>query len=595
MARFPEDRLTPAVVVALFTVFTWTAAPSVGWLDGGELVASAWDAGLSHPPGQPLPTLLWRAVMLLPLGSIALRATLVSAAALAACAWPLAVLVRHLLPRRRAPAEVLVLPALCLATLTGFAPWTQAVRAEVYAPQLALALGVLAALVHGWSADDGGWRRAALIATALFALSCATHPLLAAGLLPPLLFGVLRRARSLDATTALALAGVLVVGAGFYLYLPLRSLARPDLAWGQPHTLGGFVAVVSGRAFAHNFSPSDEGLLGDNALILARVVARDVGALLAVAAAVAAGWALAAGRRGLLLLAVLAVAGNVGTVLLQNKVFATNPDLHGYLALTTVLIGAAGIAALFAGLRVLWARGRAVLPLVLAAALLGVLGLSALATASRVSLAGNWLPEMAARGRMDPLPPGAVLVTSGNSSAFVAWYLDRVERRRPDLVCLHRTLLGHVHYEQYLRRRHGDPPAGLDTARVRRSASAALAAGRGPVGLEIRAPDLGLAPRLVPAGRIMLLYPRDVALAPALEAHEALRQRWLAPPDDRWMRADPEAAMVEAYERLNLAAYYHQRGEEALVRAELAAIDDVVPGFDEPLPEPVGADAWRER
>jgi hypothetical protein len=38
-----------------------------------------------------------------------------------------------------------------------------------------------------------------------------------------------------------------------------------------------------------------------------------------------------------------------------------------------------------------------------------------------------------------------VLLTSGNDTAFLWTYLQAVERRRPDVIAVHRVLLGHPH------------------------------------------------------------------------------------------------------------------------------------------------------
>jgi hypothetical protein len=53
--------------------------------------------------------------------------------------------------------------------------------------------------------------------------------------------------------------------------------------------------------------------------------------------------------------------------------------------------------------------------------------------------------------------------------------------------------------------------------------------------------------------------------------------------------------MVEAYERLFLAAYFRERDRPDLVEAELDGIRTIIPGFDEPLPVPAEPDGWRPR
>src|SRR5262245_20285996 len=80
----------PALLVAagLFVIFALGACPTIYVGDSGELVAAVHGLGIPHPPGSPLYVLagkLW--TLLPPVGSIAYRMSLFSAAcAAAACA-----------------------------------------------------------------------------------------------------------------------------------------------------------------------------------------------------------------------------------------------------------------------------------------------------------------------------------------------------------------------------------------------------------------------------------------------------------------------------------------------------------------------------
>ncbi len=583
-----------ALATALWFVFLLTAAPSVGWLDGGELVAASWDLGVSHPPGQPLPTLLWRGVMCIPLGSIAYRATLLSCLFASVCVWPLWLLVRPLVGALQRSLRLPVVGLAVVGCLTAFAPWTQAVRAELYALQLFLALSVLAFLAEGLRARGAERARPLVMMTAFFGLSCATHPLLAAGLLPAVivgLIGVLRHGRPPGMAWS---AVVLLLAASLYLYLPLRSLAQPDLAWGLPHTVSGFIDVITGRAFAHNFSGDDGGTWMSNVGLLGGVLMRDVRPALFLIAPLGAVAVWMAGRKWLVSVAVVAVLGNLGTVIFQNKVFTTNPDLHGYLALSTVLIALLAVCGVALAFRAVAGRARTVVPSGAAWALLGILALSAVPVGMQVNLAPNWLPEMAARARIDGLPPGTVLVTSGNSSAFVGWYLERIERRRPDLRAYHRVMLGHPHYERYLTTRAGRIGGPVDSAALRADAGEALK-GSDPAAVEIRPPDLALGKRLMPAGRMMWLTHAPRAAGETEGRHRRLRQRWGPHPDDPVFLRDTEAVQVHLYERVLRASWHASVGQDAALADELQAIETIAPGFVVDLVEPADASWWRQR
>lgn len=576
----------------LFTAYVLTAAPTVDWLDVGELVAGAWDLGVSHPPGQPLPTLLWRAAMLLPLGSIAYRATLVSALCAALTAIPLTMLARQLAaplaPRLHAPFHFGVV----VAALLGFASWPQAVRAEVYAPQLLLAVGVVGAAVACSASDPARRLRAVVVMVGLLGLSGATHPLLAVGLLPPALAGLVRAGRGTLVRAAVPSAAVALAVLGLYAYLPLRALARPELAWGLPSDAGAFLGVLSGRSFAHNFSPSDGSMFLHNLGVVAGLVWDDLGPALAVLSVAGVAALVFARQRWIAAIFVLAVAGNLATVLFQNKVFASNPDLHGYLALAAVLMAATAVHAVFAALDRLAGRIGARSAVLAAYGVVGALLLNAALVGAQMDRSGAWLAEELMRSHLDDLPPGAVVLTSGNSSAFTDLHSQRIERRRPDVVRFHRTLLGHPFYELQLRTHHGTPPAGIDTAALRADARAALTDDRRVVAIEIREPDLALAPYMCPVGRMMWLFEDPV---PDASCATDLDRRWWPDTSASTFRRDPDAVQITLYEGLLRASYYRERGFDRLVELELGRLREFASVGPDDIPGPQGEDWWRNR
>ncbi len=580
------------LATGLFAVYTLTAAPTVDWLDVGELVAASWDLGVSHPPGQPLPALLWRAAMMLPLGGIAFRATLVSALCVALTAWPLLWLARRIAGELPAQFHIPFELSVCLAALLGLAVWPQAVRAEVYAPQLLLGIGVVAAAAACASEDVGRRKRAVVVMVALLGLSGATHPLLAVGLVPAACVGLARAGRGALTRALLPAAGVGAAVMGLYGYLPLRSLARPELAWGMPHTPSNFLAVLSGKAFAHNFSPADSNLFVDNVVVVSGVLARDVGPALLILAVVGGASLLVTRRLVPAAVIGLAVAGNLATVLLQNKVFASNPDLHGYLALTAVLLALLAVVAVFAGLRLLAGRIGAPRAGLAAYGVVGVLAINGALVGVQADRSGSWLAEALMRSHVDDLPPGAVVITSGNSSAFTGQFAQRIERRRPDVVRFHRTLLGHPFYELQLTSQYGDPPAAVDAAKLRADARAALTGAGRPVAVEIREPDLAWAANLRPAGRVMMLSPEPVE---ELEMDDPLLDRWWPDTTTASFQRDPDAVQVTLYEGLLRASFYEQRGRGDLVERELARLRTFAAVTRADVPSPAGEDWWRDR
>ena len=60
-------------------VYLFTLSPTVNFLDSGELITVGATAGVAHPPGYPLYTLLVILAAAIPIGDTAVRVNLVSA------------------------------------------------------------------------------------------------------------------------------------------------------------------------------------------------------------------------------------------------------------------------------------------------------------------------------------------------------------------------------------------------------------------------------------------------------------------------------------------------------------------------------------
>lgn len=428
-----RSAVAPAAVV--FAVSVLSAAPSVFWLDSGNLVASGWTMGVAHPPGEPFWLALARLAQLLPVGDIAFRTSLVSAACLALCALPLTALCRSR-DDGLSPLAGLVAPTLIIAALLGFSAQLQAVRPEVYATTLLLLLVALSAVSVG---GPRGWASLGL----LMGLGVGLHPLLCLAALPALLLaGVLRPLGDGPArpgrreVLGAGLGGL--CGLGVMLWLPLRAAARPSAAWGVPDSPSRFIDVLLARNFSRNFGGEASSFL-DNLAVVGRLWVAELVPVLLLLVLLLLYRKQASSRQTLAWVAVTALwlAGNAATILPQNKVFPSNPDLYGYLC-----IGAVGTLPL--ALRALRGLGRPALAVAVLLLLLQVgQGLQA-------SASSNFLPRTFAAGQSAGLPPGSILMTSGNDTAFTWGYLQRVERRRSDLVLLHRVLLGHEHENQRL-------------------------------------------------------------------------------------------------------------------------------------------------
>ncbi len=412
------------------------------WLDSGSLVASAWTMGVAHPPGEPLWLAFARIAQLIPVGDIAFRATLLSALCLALCVLPLSALLRGSLlaePAEGTQPRRWVGSLLILAALLGFSAQLQAGRPEVYAMTALLLLSALMV------AARGGLRGGCMVGL-LLGLGVGLHPLLCAAATPALLLAALLRPRLEEGMSFVRRpAGHIILGAGLgglvglgvMAWLPLRAVAAPASAWGVPDNLSRFLDVVLARNFASNFG-GDSASLWDNVGVVASVWAGELVPCLLLLLwlclrAEGAGGLSGLGRRRVwawVAITALWLAGNAGTILPQNKVFGTNPDVLGYL-----LVGMLGTLPLVGVALSSVSR--------LAPLLVSVVLFFQVADGVQSASTGNFLARTFASGQSAGLPPGAILMTSGNDTAFTWGYLQRVERRRSDLQVVHRVLLGH--------------------------------------------------------------------------------------------------------------------------------------------------------
>ncbi len=425
---------------AAFLLYAWGAAPGVEWLDAGELVAAGWSMGIAHPPGEPGYALLARAAAYLPIGEVAFRVNLLSAAAAAWVVMGVFHLCLALVGRGDGGAAAdgpALVGAAVGAMVVGLSPILveQATRAEVYAPAAALVVwgarfGVR--FVRGLSPPR---IRDALIAAFLLSLAVSVQPLVAASVALPVAVAVAwcarrRLVRLAPWALAMALLGLLALA-----YLPIRARApdRPLLVWGEPGTWEAFRAVVSGAAYGQNFAGAGFGgrFVGHLELLSEGT---GFAALLAGTTGLLFGAFTRLRGAAVLLAAMFAVVAGTAA---QRIFYPANPDVHGYLiaalafAATGVTVITVGAARLLAGPSVRSTR------LAWLLALVPVLGLAAAGPRIHVRDGGfrraddALLYWDATVGRM-PAGPGVYFANSDHA-LFPAWYERLVAGARPDI------------------------------------------------------------------------------------------------------------------------------------------------------------------
>ena len=230
-----------AFVIAL-AVYARTLLPGVSFGDWAEAQMIPARLGILHPTGYPLYLLLGKLFSLIPVGSVAYRANLLSAVAASGV-----VAVTVLIARRLGVRPVIAIGAALSLAVTGTL-WEEATFSEMNGLHLLLvALLLHRALV--WRAER---RDRDLVIGAFLGGLCASNHGLAITVVPLVILFVLVDARREIAAHPVVLvkaAGAFVLGLVPYVYLPLRAMAGPSDVYGQFLTWDGLFNLVSGAQF----------------------------------------------------------------------------------------------------------------------------------------------------------------------------------------------------------------------------------------------------------------------------------------------------------------------------------------------------------
>ena len=253
----PATVAAAASFAVTLCLYLTTMNRTIGFIDRGELAATAWTLGIPHPTGYPTLTLLgWLVTHLIPLRPVLVLNAL-AAVLVAAAVGAFTLLVDDVLGRvalQSEPRPRAVLSALG-ATLTGVSAtwWEQANGYEAYALQ-ALLLPLTVLLFLRWTDQVPGSAAAgARPVGPWFALTLGlafTAHLTTVLLAPALIVFAWNRLGGMRLLrAALRLVPAFLAGLLPYALLPLRSAQGPRFDWGGTHTLNGFLDHVSGREF----------------------------------------------------------------------------------------------------------------------------------------------------------------------------------------------------------------------------------------------------------------------------------------------------------------------------------------------------------
>ncbi len=248
-----------ALTVVTLGVYLRTLGRSVGRADTFEFQVVAYRLGIAHPTGYPLYLLLGKLFTFLPVGSVAFRVNLLSAACAAGATLLLYAALHRLAAGQTGSDNRSKAIAMLGALAFAFSPtlWSQAIEAEVYALNslfAALALWLLSTILPSQNppavSPPGSFAALAspLSVPLLFlalGLSLANH-LTTIILLPAVALALLLARPRLSWRRWALAGGLFLAGLSLYFYLPLRW---PAVHQGELMPLSTLVDWVIGGRF----------------------------------------------------------------------------------------------------------------------------------------------------------------------------------------------------------------------------------------------------------------------------------------------------------------------------------------------------------
>ncbi len=277
---FPNEQVIPthlssaqitcgiAVFLAIFFIYLKTLYPTIGLLDSGDMVSSAYNLGIPHPPGYPLYCLLGKLwLFIIPFGNIAFKMNIFSSLAASIACMMVYFIVLKVIPANANVKGIMVcLPAIAAAGILAFAStfWKQAVIAEKYTLNAAFA-AILIFILLKWQENVACKQKKILSHGYLFLFALLlgfsfTHHLQSIFLVPAGIYLVMavnwRMTPRLNWSTYLKIAALFLLPLLLYLYLPIRASINPLTNWGDPDTWEKLINHITAKQYGYYFTSS---------------------------------------------------------------------------------------------------------------------------------------------------------------------------------------------------------------------------------------------------------------------------------------------------------------------------------------------------
>ncbi len=439
-----ENIASVAVSLVCFLAYVTTLCPVVPFTDGGELAAVGVTLGIAHPTGYPLFTIFSRLAVMIPSAATQIVQLNVLAALFTAIAAGMFLKTIMVLlqtngigaKKGKGGEKVLLLAATVGSLALGFSStfWSQSAEVEVYSLHLLLVMVIVYTFLRGIDETKTGEPSRFLFLFAfVLGLSFSNH-MTTILLAPSFLYLFVRRFgfRRDAINLLLKLVPFFLLGLSLYIYLPIRSSVQPPFDWGHPATFERFIWHVTGKQYqVWMFSGWD--VAKKQLSYYANNLPSEFHWLFLGVMVVGLWEAFRRSRRLFLFLLITFVA---------TLTYSMNYDIHdidSYFLLSYIVCG---WLVAFGAYRLIEVGRKKVRLSILGTFFLIALALHGAQNMERVDQSNNYLVEDFVQNAFASLEPNAIVFT-GLWDYFVspAYYYQTVERMRPDVVVIDKSLL----------------------------------------------------------------------------------------------------------------------------------------------------------
>jgi len=582
-----ENAFCASVFLFFLAVYTITLCPAVFWWDSGELIANIAVLGIPHRPGFPIYVLLGKLFSLLPLWSFALKVNFLSSlfASLSLVIFYKVFqesvnLFFSKMTKKRGLALVSGFSFLLVFGFT-YSFWIQATRAEVYSLNvLFFSLLLFSSILY---LKDGKLKYIYLFFF-LLGLGLGNHHLSLLSTVPAfcILFLIFVPESFLHLRKIPFYALFFLLGLSIYLYLPIRSLSHPPLAWGEVKSISSSASSVFALDTIKNLNLE---FLSDITTELSQIflLFSDQLTLLCFTISLLGLFLLFRHNRKLLTFLLLLIGGNCAVVIFMTTEFiSTNPDLHGYLTFSIFALAFFYGIGVFFILNEIRHSSSVIRHLVLI--VFGAISLIPMFKHyPQANLSDNRIAHNYGLSVISDLDSNSVLFADNINLNFILRELRYVEGIREDVTILDRGLLSFNWYVNQKRKEQkilfsgipcnliGEPLFEVLLKRCQDSDK--------PTYIEFTERDSSLVNHLTPRGYVFKVSKTQIAQLSEKDLLSQKRWDYDGPfdPQEEVFQRDPDAQRVFALSFYRLGLFYEWKGMTSYALDKFAQVRKIDP------------------